>query len=283
MPGYQEALRRFSNWKGFSHGMAEFQNEIQSCQTAIPFVFEGIDALKIDGLIGHSIEQWNNYDLCLPFNNTLFDFRPMFDGSLIDNGKLFHLQTHNTKDIFDIKNIPHGVILDDTCIKLVGFDYLPNKIAGFPGRIVWLFRCKDHKTIKTASSIAEWVPDNMHSNIGQPDDYDIFLPITLLALIDATGVAIEKQEYSGTINKNRIKMGKAPFPDYHIVKLRPPQPKTNLGGTHASPCQHRRRAHWRTFRDGRKIRIEETIINYDPNNPLPPTNGHYEYDKNSER
>lgn len=38
-------------------------------------------------------------------------------------------------------------------------------------------------------------------------------------------------------------------------------PKSSRGGTHASPCEHVRRGHWRRLRNGKKIFVEARVIN----------------------
>lgn len=40
-----------------------------------------------------------------------------------------------------------------------------------------------------------------------------------------------------------------------------PYPKSSLGGSHASPCEHVRRGHWRRLRNGKMHFVEATVVN----------------------
>lgn len=74
----------------------------------------------------------------------------------------------------------------------------------------------------------------------------------------STGCSTYRPEVQQTFtNRRKIAAGKAPTYDWKTVVIGPKQPKSeHQGGTHASPRQHDRRGHLRTFKSGKSIWVK---------------------------
>lgn len=63
------------------------------------------------------------------------------------------------------------------------------------------------------------------------------------------------------LNKKRVRAGKLPFVDYHVLVLkRTASEAAELGGSHASPRRHIRRGHVRRLPNGNRIWIEQMFV-----------------------
>lgn len=70
--------------------------------------------------------------------------------------------------------------------------------------------------------------------------------VMLMCALSCSNVSIEKVAAPDAVNKKRIKCGKKPIRDHHILVLgSKSQGERSLGGTHASPRVHLRRGHIR--------------------------------------
>lgn len=81
-------------------------------------------------------------------------------------------------------------------------------------------------------------------------------------ILECGNTDIEIEKSSSRLNKKRIKKGKLPFFDYHVLTvnrhLKSVSNTQNIN--HRSPRQHIRRGHIRHYKDGRKIFIQSCIV-----------------------
>lgn len=66
---------------------------------------------------------------------------------------------------------------------------------------------------------------------------------------------------SSPSNRKRIAKGKKPLYEWRTVVIQPRAPRSaHQGGTHASPRQHDRRGHWRTYKSGKRVWIKNMRV-----------------------
>jgi hypothetical protein len=71
-------------------------------------------------------------------------------------------------------------------------------------------------------------------------------------------------ERDAATNAKRMRKGKAPVLEVREVRLSGPTlrpvARGDKGGTHASPRQHERRGHWRSYKSGKKTWVEKMLV-----------------------
>ena len=69
---------------------------------------------------------------------------------------------------------------------------------------------------------------------------------------------------SNKLNKKRVQRGKEPFYDYRVVTIDPEEERRvladRLRGTHASPKLHVRRGHFRRYKSGKKVWVNQMFV-----------------------
>lgn len=87
----------------------------------------------------------------------------------------------------------------------------------------------------------------------------------------------------GEVNEKKMRKGKKPLVEFRLISVT--AQKRNLPsipqGTHASPRQHWRRGHWRTYKSGRRAWVEPMLVGDEKNGKIVKDYvvGHYDEDK----
>jgi hypothetical protein len=112
--------------------------------------------------------------------------------------------------------------------------------------------------------VGEPEPDEAINNL---IDKSVYLVLVAMALLASDAVEVAEVAAPKRLNKRRLKKGKVPLYDHHVVKIKGVSKSGGiipLGGTHASPRQHWRRGHIRTLHrdtlEEKKIMIPATLI-----------------------
>lgn len=85
--------------------------------------------------------------------------------------------------------------------------------------------------------------------------------VNFLLALGCSNVEIGRLPISASLNKKRVRHGKLPFSDYHVLVIRPMRStQHNTTGTHASPCQHLRRGHIRRLDEHRTVWVNQCIV-----------------------
>lgn len=89
-----------------------------------------------------------------------------------------------------------------------------------------------------------------------------------IAMLNTRGCSVDLKRAPSVTNEKRKRQGKHPIPAHFDVDaseyfsaLNSTANTTNLGGTHASPIPHLRRAHERVLQNGKRIWIPSSLIN----------------------
>lgn len=94
--------------------------------------------------------------------------------------------------------------------------------------------------------------------------------VTALTILNTRNIPSQTVAVSDKLNKARIKSGKSPIPPYRKVDSsgyvtailnRQERSSSPGGGHHASPVMHIRRGHIRTYANGERSFIRDTIVN----------------------
>lgn len=90
-------------------------------------------------------------------------------------------------------------------------------------------------------------------------------------VLGASNVQRETHLIDEKLNKSRRKKGKPEIREYQTIKILLPGSQRNpsLGGTHASPIPHQRRAHQRHYKNGKVVWVKDCNVNPDPNREVP--------------
>ena len=85
------------------------------------------------------------------------------------------------------------------------------------------------------------------------------------------------------VNEKKIRKGKKPLIEFRLISIT--AQKRDLPsipqGTHASPRQHWRRGHWRTYKSGKRAWVEPMLVGDEKNGKVVKDYviGHYDEDK----
>ncbi|SDF67415.1 hypothetical protein SAMN04488105_14710 [Salipiger thiooxidans] len=89
-----------------------------------------------------------------------------------------------------------------------------------------------------------------------------------IAILNTRGCSVTFRRAPSVTNARRKRRGKPIIPGHHdvdateyVTALRSTSISRDLGGTHASPLPHLRRAHERVLSDGRRIWVRSALIN----------------------
>jgi len=72
------------------------------------------------------------------------------------------------------------------------------------------------------------------------------------------------------VNQKKLRKGKTPLIEFRLISItgkKPPEPSTPHG-THASPRQHWRRGHWRTYKSGKRSWVEPMLVGDEANGKI---------------
>jgi hypothetical protein len=89
--------------------------------------------------------------------------------------------------------------------------------------------------------------------------------LELIEALSCANVEATKVPAPPKLNAKRIKRGKLPLPDYHVLTVKTPVSKAQgaAGGSglhHASPRQHLRRGHIRIYQSGLRIWVQACVV-----------------------
>jgi hypothetical protein len=72
------------------------------------------------------------------------------------------------------------------------------------------------------------------------------------------------------INRKKIAKGKTPLVEFRLIKIEPRkiQLPSMPRGTHASPRQHWRRGHWRTYASGKRVFVNPMLVGDEKNGKI---------------
>lgn len=73
------------------------------------------------------------------------------------------------------------------------------------------------------------------------------------------------------VNQKKLRKGKTPLIEFRLISITgKEQPKTTptTHGTHASPRQHWRRGHWRTYKSGKRTWVEPMLVGDEANGKI---------------
>lgn len=113
---------------------------------------------------------------------------------------------------------------------------------------------------------AKLVGEQQAAQMGVDDNDDIWSVFELIEALHCTNVRQSVvQNNDVVLNARRRRMKKLPLYEVRALVIEAPVEKAvkgvPLGGTHASPKEHLRRAHYRKLADGRMVKVRSTTVN----------------------
>lgn len=109
-------------------------------------------------------------------------------------------------------------------------------------------------------------------------DYDLYHSLATSALVTVymlthhTGEVLMSRPSieDAAANKKRARKGKAPLVEFKLVSVtgKETHKASTPHGTHASPKQHWRRGHWRTYKSGKRAWVEPMLVGDEKNGKI---------------
>lgn len=224
------------------------------------FEFGRFDYPDFKGIQEDSILCWNEGLMEFPFDEFCFvhNYDLIDDARMLDNWSLYHIArgSHGGIDVVEWRSFNPGGRGQVGMPPMMTLTVIPDRTRPIQWATIW--------------SLTKWVPAEMAGPIIERMNGDGGLiaesmdPVmAMLMYLNTRGVISERIPAATELNKSRLKKGKLPIPERHLVRI-DPRVLGACGGSgdghHASPRPHYRRGHVRRLDEGRTTWVKACIV-----------------------
>lgn len=224
------------------------------------FEFGKFDYPDFKGIQEDSILCWNEGLMEFPFDEfcLVHNYNLIDDSGILNNWSLYHVArgSHGGVDVVEWKSFNPGGLGQVAMPPMMTFTVIPDRTRPIQWATMW--------------ALTKWVPDDMGEAIikrmgdtGGLISETIDPVMAMVMYLNTTGVISERIPAAKALNKARLKRGKLPIPERHVVRIDPRVLGLGGGsgdGHHASPRPHYRRGHVRRLDEGRTTWVKACIV-----------------------